>query len=299
MNPLRGLLSSVRPLLDDNFRSGDLPTIEASQYEVSWDRPVDIGMMLAMVDEAMRRFRNDPEKSDAWLAPRVHATLRLTRREAADRRIWNWLNVIGKPNYVRWRWSERGANTVPIDRFMGEDSKNSFGRLWWAAELTRNGNDYSETESVLKSQRFSVAWQPLDVMHHRPAALAVCRFSRAFNNEQGLTNAQHERLAKALNLRLTTLVLDVLAPNPPIDTHAIGEWCREPIDETKYMNEVPIGPDEELVSEDSIAAVTAMLQTLADEINLVEFKRYTRKAGADGQAELEEFADQPLESQAP
>ena len=126
-----------------------------AQYEVSWDRRVDIGPMLTMVDEAMRRFRNDPKnRMHGWLL--VYMQRATTRREAADRRIWYWLSVIGKPNYVRWRWSEAGAKTVPINRFMGEDSKNSFGRLWWAAELTRNGNDYSETESVPKSQRFSV-----------------------------------------------------------------------------------------------------------------------------------------------
>lgn len=140
-------------------------------------------------------------------------------------------------------------------------------------------------------------------MHHRPAALAVCRFSRAFNNEQGLTNAQHERLAKAFNLYLTTLALDVVAPNPSIDTHAIGEWCREPIDETKYMSELPTGPDEEPVPQDRIAAVTAVLQTLADEINLAEFKRYTRKGTADDQPGLKAFVeseiDQPLETQTP
>src|SRR5438128_2464396 len=39
----------------------------------------------------------------------------------------------------------------------------------------------------------------------------------------------------------------------------------------------------------SIAAVTAVLQSLADEINLAEFKRYTRKAGADAQPESVEF----------
>ena len=74
---------------------------------------------------------------------------------------------------------------------------------------------------------------------------------------------------------------------------------REPIDETKYISELPKRTDEEPVPQDSIAAVTAVLQTLADEINLAEFKRSTRKPEPDAQQGLEQLVaaeiDQPLE----
>lgn len=281
MNHLRSLLPSVRPLLDENFRGGDVSVVDASQHQVDvpWPNAVNIEPLIAMIDEAMQRFRNDPGNSDVWLAPRVHATLRLTRREAAERTIWYWLNVVAKPDYVRWRFGgERAAShVVTLDRFMGEDSKNALGRLWWAAEMTRNGNNYSETVSILRTSRFFSSWQPLDVMHHRAAALAVCRFAREFNDGKGITDSQSQRLAKALNLRLTTLALDAIVPTSAVDVYAIEEWRAKRIDESKYLTELPEGPDEEPVSPEQINAIIDVLVLLAKEIDLSEFKREKRE----------------------
>src|SRR5688500_12463668 len=40
----------------------------------------------------------DRTASDAWLAPRLHHTFRLSRREAADRRMWAFVaNVVAGP----------------------------------------------------------------------------------------------------------------------------------------------------------------------------------------------------------
>lgn len=298
MNPLRGLEASVRPLLDQNFRSGATDSIEAFDHMVNLDvgRDIDVDPLIAVIDEAKRKFRSRPDTSDAWLAPRVHAALRLSRREAAEKRIWNYLNVVVKPDYVRWRFEADADEGVaaPLDRFIGEDSKNSIGRLWWAAELTRNGSDYVETVSILRSTRFSVSWQHLDAMHHRAAAIAVCRFSREFNDGKGLTDWQSQRLAKAFNLRLATLSLDALAPNPAADRHAIRDWCDEPVDETKFMDELPSGPDEDPVSQASIEAVYNVCSELAREIGLVDMRAPSRSKRST--ASLEEMAEVETET---
>lgn len=163
MKVLKALRSSVRPLLDDHFRSGEAPSIDVGshEHELGWERSIE--PLEYVIDEAMRRFRSTPDQSDTWLAPRVHATLRLTRRQAAEKTILYWLNIVAKPDYVRWRFGSEGGESrvVAFDRFMGEDSKSAIGRLWWAAELTRNGSDYSETEQVLRTSRFFTSWQPL------------------------------------------------------------------------------------------------------------------------------------------
>ena len=205
MTPLLGLLPSVRALLDENFRSGATGTVDARQHivDLQLDRKIDLSSLFAVVDEAIHRYRHNPDQSDQWLAPRVHATLRLSRREAADKRIWNYVNIISKPAYVLWRFGESHEENnlvVPLDRFMGEDSKNALGRLWWIAELTRNGPNYFETADILRTSRFFVSWLSLDAMHHRPAALAVCRFVREFNDGKRMSDAQSQRLAKAFNL---------------------------------------------------------------------------------------------------
>jgi hypothetical protein len=116
-------------------------------------------------------------------------------------------------------------------------------------------------------------------MHHRPAAVAVCRFYREFNHNNGLTDSQSQRLAKAFNLRLSTLCLDALSPNQPTDTAAIEDWCDGQVDETKFMgDELPQGPDEEPIPEPSITAVKEILASLADEIDLSDFTRTKQRA---------------------
>ncbi|MGO9463935.1 MAG: DUF6339 family protein [Isosphaeraceae bacterium] len=291
MTPLLGLLPSVRSLLDENFRSGATTTIDADRHVVDLQlgRKIDLSSLIAVVDEAIHRYRHNPDQSDQWLAPRVHATLRLSRREASDKRVWNYVNIITKSDYVRWRFGESdedGNSVVPLDRFLGEDSKNALGRLWWIAELTRNGSSYFETADILKTSRFFVSWHPLDAMHHRPAALAVCRFVREFNDGKRMSNAQSKRLAKAFNLRLATLPLETISANPVVDTVAIKDWCAERIDETKFMDDLPIGPDEDPVPEGEIAAVIEVLSTLARDIDLVAFKEVRRRGDSQSEGDL-------------
>ena len=293
MKPLQGLEIGVRPLLDENFRSGIADTVNAKEYLVDLDlgRYINIEPMLAMVDEAMDRFRSEPEASDAWLAPRVHATLRLNRREASDKRIWIFLNAIAKPDYVRWRYkadAEAGIS-VTLKRFVGPESDNAFSKLWWAAELLRNGEDYSRTE-ILTSIRFFTSWLVLDAAHHRPAMLAIAKFEKQFNEGKGMTDWQSQRLAKAFNLRLSTLALDALAPNPAVDEIEVRDWCEDQIDETECFDELPAGPDEEPIPEESIDRVFAVLDSLATELKLIEMKGPSsssrkKKAAADAEAE--------------
>ena len=275
MSTLKGLSPAARVLVaDEAFRTGEVPAVDASQYvveDLGLGRRIPLVPLRAVVSEAMRRW--DPRKSDPWLGPRVHATIRLTRREAADKRVWEYLTVVEFPDYVRWRWSnpdDPGA-PVPIDRFLGEDSKNALARLWWAAELTRNGADYGPTVKALTISRFSVSWLHLNLMHHRAAALAAVDFLNSYQDE-GATSAQGQVLAKAVNVALRTLALDVLAVVPGTDAESVREWCRQEVDETTMMDELPQGPDEPPVPAADVAAVRGMLDLLAERINLKDAK---------------------------
>jgi hypothetical protein len=271
MSTLKGLNPAARVLVaDEAFRTGEVPAVEAGQYvveDLGLGRSVPLAPLRAVVAEAMRRF--DPQKSDPWLGPRVHATIRLTRREAADKRVWEYLTVVQFPDYVRWRWKNPDDTEapVPIDRFLGEDSKNSLSRLWWAAELTRNGADYGPTVKALTISRFSVSWLHLNLMHHRTAALAAVDFLSSFRDE-GATSTQGQIMAKAVNVALRTLSLDAMSVSPATDAEAVREWCRQRVDETTMMDELPQGPDEAPIPAADVAAVRAVLDHLADRIKL-------------------------------
>jgi hypothetical protein len=286
MSMLKGLNPDVsRAVLDPHFRTGAQEAIDAGPYlveakDLGIGRDVPLEPLRAVVEEAMRRFRGNGTESDAWLGPRVHATLRLTRREAADRRIWAYLTAVEFPDYVRWRWRsvDDPDDTVPIDRFLGEDSRNALARLWWAAELTRNGKDYAPTEKALAVSRFAVSWQGLDALHHRPAALAVVDFLHKFDGK-GATDPQGQAMAKAFNLVLRTLALDALCENLATDAEVVRLWCQEPFDVTRWLgDDLPEGPDETPVPAHAVAAVREVLDRLAASINLAAVRTIrTRK----------------------
>src|SRR5262249_12542028 len=140
---------------------------------------------------------------------------RLTRREAADKRIWEYLTVVEFPQYVRWRWRnhDNPDKVIPRDRFLGGDRKNTLRRLWWVTELTRNGSDYKRSEIALGISRFDASWLNLTVTHHRAAALAIVDFLNSFH-VKGATDIQGLVMAKATNVALRTLCLDALAASP-------------------------------------------------------------------------------------
>jgi hypothetical protein len=294
MNELKGLSAGVRTLVsDESFRNGSQQAVEYEPYvvELGLGRSVSLAPLRAVLEEGRKRHSTKWSESDGWLAPRIHATLRLTRREAADRRLWAYLNVAVFPDHVRWRWldPDNPNSTVPIDRFLGEDSRNQLGRLWWGAELTRNGTDYARTTKAYSSSQFARSWQVLDMMHHRPAALAIVDFLEQFDDGKGVTDSQGARMARALNAALRTLALDAVADNPEPDAEAFREWFKEPIDETKMMDELPKGPEEkETISDEAIAKVRKHLDALAQAIGLGIYVRKhlpRRKAAATQAAE--------------
>jgi hypothetical protein len=112
-------------------------------------------------------------------------------------------------------------------------------------------------------------------MHHRAAALAAVDFLSSFQDE-GTTSVQGQVMAKAVNVALRTLSLDALAVTPGTDVEAVREWCRQAVDETVMMDELPQGPDEAPVPAADVAAVRAVLDHLAERIGLRDVKSERR-----------------------
>lgn len=270
MSTLKGLSSTARSQVSDDFRYGEVLDLDVSAHvcEIKFNREITVEPLRELITTAMVKFGNDAAKSDSWLGPRVHAAFRLTRREAADKRLWQYLTVVEFAEYVRWRWGNEGhEKAAPLDRFFGEDSKNAISRLWWIPELTRNGPDYSRSVAALEISRFAVSWMQIIVSHHRPCTLAVVDFlkQRQASNSADLDG---QKLAKALNAILRTISLDMLTPNPSLDADAIRDWVRDKVDTTLIMDKLPYGPDEAPVSEQDIDTMRQFLEELATRIHL-------------------------------
>ncbi|MCX4969585.1 DUF6339 family protein [Streptomyces sp. NBC_00654] len=254
-----GLLTGKEdvPAIGLNKVTEPLPYAEASRAE--------LGPVRGLVDDAMHVFGDGkPTAADAWLAPRLHATLRLSRREAADRRFWNYLALGVAPDYVVWRHtSEPKKDELPratAARFSGPAYTQAFARLWWAAELFRDGPDYAPVETVCAHQDMLNSALRLDVIDHRPTAQAMARLI-----ERGTVRTGREinALAAVINASAATLMYDVIAPDIERDGRPLRGW----IEAAEWAAAVPRrtlpeGPPEEKAPEASVVALADLFASL-------------------------------------
>ncbi|MFD0064886.1 DUF6339 family protein [Streptomyces sp. NPDC056637] len=248
-----GLLSGKEDVrcIDLNKNTEPLPAQERWRAQPIRDLAEDA--MHAFGDESSRT------KADAWLAPRLHATLRLTRAEAADRDIWNHLALGVAPDYVVWRHISRprhGRPSVNSDRFRGVYHKQAFARLWWAAELFRDGPDYAPVVAACGNQDvLNSVLRAAELVSHRPTALAIVNLL-----QRGVVTSNREMVAlsAAVNASAVTLAYDVLAPDVSREVEAVRAW----IDGAESAGAVPRrnlsfdGPPEEKAPESSVRFLT-------------------------------------------
>ena len=93
---------------------------------------------------------------EQWLAPRIHYGLRLTRHEASNPEIWNYL-ALKFDHYIsrRWSFNKTGINTtngsIPKEfHFLFKlHSRHQIAKLWWMAEMTRNSGKYHKVAGII------------------------------------------------------------------------------------------------------------------------------------------------------
>ncbi|MEU1007883.1 DUF6339 family protein [Streptomyces sp. NPDC005890] len=235
-----------------------------------------------VVEQAMTRFVDDRPASDGWLAPRLHATLRMTRAEAGDRRLWNHLAMLVAPDYVVWRW--RGnAEIAQSSRFCGPHYTQCFSRLWWVAELFRNGPDYRPVETACTVQDVLNTTLRLDVIDHRPTAQALLRvFERLFSSDTPLLGDRVNALSSAVNAAGSTLVYDVLAPDGPHLVDELQDWIAESEEAPPVQwDRLPEGPHDGRVPAESVDALVPLFDKLLSEAPLRRRGRARKQAVED------------------
>ncbi|MGW3816022.1 DUF6339 family protein [Streptomyces sp. NPDC005046] len=232
-----------------------------------------------LIDDAMYTYRDlKPTQVDAWLAPRLHAVLRLTRAEAADPALWNYLALGVAPDFVVWRHLAESQKTVNARYFKGPHYKQAFARLWWSAELFRNGPDYEPVVIACGNQDMLNTVLRMDVIDHRPTAQALVRLLK---REVVRTGRDANALGKAVNTAAATLMYDVIAPDTERDAGAVSRWIDEGEEGLAvHHRPLPVGPAEEPAPEDSV-------ERLAD-----HFAELFADAPVRGKEESEESAEE-------
>ncbi|WP_194814761.1 DUF6339 family protein [Nocardia sp. XZ_19_385] len=209
-----------------------------------------------LIDDALTTFQGQrPTAADSWLAPRLHETLRLTRREAADKELWTYLALGVAPDYVVWRHlpepkADGTRGRIARDRFVGSHFKQAFARLWWTAELFRNGPDYRPAVLACSNQDMLNSALRLDVIDHRPTALALVRLI-----ERGVVSTGREvnALTTAVNTAAATLMYDVIAPDNAREDESLRDWIAGAESaRPSPRGTLPDGPEDEAAPEDAV-----------------------------------------------
>jgi hypothetical protein len=248
----------------------DDPTRSIDSYIIDDFTPsVDLRPLITVVQEAMKKYPPPHKRSDSdsWLGPRLHATLRISRSDASDISIWDYLAyaVPELREYIVWRWLDEKKGVVSRDHLFGI-RRHAFARLWWTAELMRNGPNYLPAENALNNQDMIDQFMGLNFFHSRPAALAFVRVMQSIDDDVKDKRQIIRKLSETFNHILTTLALDVVAPDRGPELHAYSMWMQGDVNEAILVAENPVGPNETIVDEKAIKNVEEILQNLLKDI---------------------------------
>jgi hypothetical protein len=256
---LKALDHAARSLVTSAFLREGID-VDFTRFERDFPRLVPLEPLARVLEHAMAEFE-DPPGADKWLGPRVHAALRLTRREASDRGLWSYLGLVPFQQYVRWRFT-----AVPDTRFMGPPHDHALGRLWWGAELLRNGPDYTDVVTGLHIQDIPNSFR-FDVFHRRPLAVAAVRVLGTWRDGEPATGRQANELLQAMNMALVTLATDADIPDHEAEIDEV--WLTTAPDANSLVaDDLPTGPDDGSVPNAVLAAATELVTDIATDIDL-------------------------------
>jgi hypothetical protein len=197
----------------------------------------------------------DRTTSDRWLSPRIHFALRLFRGEAAERGLWQWVGL-RYPWYVEWRWADRDGS-VANDRWWGPIHKQAFARLWWGAELFRDGGDYRPVERAFVFQDLPNSYLHRPVVRCRSLALAIVD---RFGESNSPSAKQVNSLARVLNLATVGSPPEVETGYQNDDLDAYSSWVTEPFAPPAAWDPLPQGPAASDTTADSKAGGARVVQ---------------------------------------
>jgi hypothetical protein len=210
------------PLSEVAAANGRLPSGWSEQTEPV-GRNIDLDLVRQLSEKAAKFL--DPEEMDPWLAPRLHCALRIPRRVASDDGVWAWL-ALQSITFIEARFRKGGKPVHPW-RYRGVWSRNGLSRLWWGAEMTRNGPDYSAVPLCFNRTR--TAQFALELMYSwdRAAAIAFARVAEGADGGDRLSDDQTNRLSTRLKVLLSLRSLEAVGLQSEADTEEFdSDWGR-------------------------------------------------------------------------
>lgn len=255
------LIASV----DNSVLSGDGPLDPREYLEpIETQEYVDTTLIRRVLESGIERLDHEELEEttslDQWLAPRIHGAVRISRRLAGDMGFWSWLIVeVGRP-YTWRRWAEKNRPTMY--RYTGDFKRNSLGRLWWFAEMSRNGPDYSPIKKVLRDASTAQYAMELRYSMYRPAVIAFGNTADRLD----LGFADLKRLSKRANAYLSLKALEAIGLDQG-ENERDAEWWREkPTVNDVIGDSEMIGPRDGIASSIAIRNIEQWFESLTQEV---------------------------------
>lgn len=242
-----------RPRYRDKHQS------RATELRRSDNSSIELDVLDALMAEVKSRSGEavweDRTHSDRWLAPRIHYALRLLRSEAADRGVWQWL-ALRYSWYVEWRWA--GVDdAVADDRWWGPIHKQALARLWWGAEVFRDGADYRPVEKAFVFQDLPNSYLHRPIVRCRSLALAIVD---RIDKSGTPSSEQVNDLARVLNLATVGTPPEVETGYQSDDLYAYDSWCRSTPELPAGWDTLPFGPPATDTSSDSLQGASRIVE---------------------------------------
>lgn len=205
------------------------------------ESPITVTALDGLMEEVRDRIRRgdwtDRTVSDRWLAPRIHYALRLFRAEAADRGMWQWI-ALRYSWYLDWRWADSDGK-VAEDRWWGPVHKQAFARLWWGAEIFRDGPEYRPVERAFVLQDLPNSYLHRPLVRCRSLALAVVDRVAASSTASA---DQVNSLARVLNLATVGTPPEAETGYQTDDLASYRKWVETTVRLENDWNQIPCGP---------------------------------------------------------
>jgi uncharacterized protein DUF6339 len=264
----------IEAVLGPDVRSGRAEAA-LEDYQVILDEAmsVDTELLTGLLEYALDLEMEKDGELDQWLAPRVHFALRLPRRIAGDRGFWTWLTLKIGMRYTLHRWGS-GEN-VTMYRYTGDFKRNALSRLWWFAEMARNGPSYADVQNVLRDASTAQYAMELKYSMYRPAVIAFGRVAA----ERTLGFEQLKSLSKRINAYLSLRSLEAMGLAEGDGARDAGWWSERPILKEVIGNDIQ-GPQDAYAAPKAIEELAKWFNTLVEAPRPVGSRKETPELAA-------------------
>ncbi len=220
-------------LVTNEFLTEDLTYSESrlEEFRTETDYEADLsslGQVLDWVMDERSPFEPGDSDIDAAVAPAVRKFIDIPPRAAGDERIWHYLAVGWRPDYVRYRWPWEGHSrtlTSMREKFtvsMRDLYTPAFGRLWFMAEFTKQGDDYGPTEKILSRQYAANRLFDRTDMRQKDVVSAFAQVVADLDDDEFIDDGEvFEDTAKAVSHELSTVSVE------SIDDDGVATIVRE------------------------------------------------------------------------